>query len=135
MVTNNQPIKILVAVYACWDNCFVKFHILRKKMMRTYLKFGIVIVLLFFNSIIAQADYGYDHDKAKSLREAGEILPLQLILKNVHKLHPGRVLEVELETKKDKIFYEIELLLSNGHVVELLYDAKTGQYLSTEKED
>lgn len=76
-----------------------------------------------------------DHDEAKRLVESGEILSLQEILTKARKIQPGKILEVELETERNKSIYEIELLNPDGIVLELKFDAKSGQHLSTEKED
>jgi len=76
-----------------------------------------------------------DHEKAKLLLEKGNILPLEAILANARKIQSGRILEVELEHKKSKLVYEIELLTPNGEVLELLFDAQSGKHLSTHKED
>jgi len=94
---------------------------------------SLFIILLFISLITAHADS--DHDRAKILLEAGDILPLQSILNKAQKLHQGKILEVELETEQNQLVYEIELLLSNGSIVELLFDAKTGVHLSTEYDD
>ena len=67
--------------------------------------------------------------------ESGDILALEVILKKAREIQAGKVLEVELETKKDKKVYEIELLNPDGIVFELKFDARTGKHLSTEKED
>ncbi|MCW8901767.1 MAG: PepSY domain-containing protein [Gammaproteobacteria bacterium] len=100
--------------------------------MKNWIKL-ISISLLMISSASLYADD--DHDKARRLLESGEILALEDILKKVREIQPGRVLEVDLETKKGKTIYEIELLNSEGTVFELKFDAKTGQHLSTEKED
>lgn len=76
-----------------------------------------------------------DHEQAKRLMDAGDILPLKIILKKAHKSHQGKVLEVELEKKKGIKIYEIELLTADGQVLELKFNAHTGEHLSTEKED
>jgi len=101
--------------------------------MKYYLKFSLLLVLLFtsFSTIRADADY----DRAIVLKEAGDILPLQKVLEKVHKLYQGKILEVELETEHGQLVYEIELLIANGLVVELLFDAKTGKHLSTKYDD
>jgi len=101
--------------------------------MRYYLKFILLIVLLFFSYRTVRADS--DHDRAIILQQAGDILPLQKILEKAHNLYQGKILEVELETENSQLVYEIELLISNGSVVELLFDAKTGKHLSTEYDD
>ena len=76
-----------------------------------------------------------DNDEAKRLVESGEILTLEVILKKARDIQSGKVLEVELERKRSKRIYEIELLAPNGTVFELKFDAKTGEHLSTEKEN
>jgi len=76
-----------------------------------------------------------DNDQAKRLVESGEILALEVILKKAREIQEGKVLEVELERKMTKRIYEIELLASDGTVFELKFNAKTGEHLSTEKED
>ena len=76
-----------------------------------------------------------DNDEAKRLVESGEILALEVILKKARDIQLGKVLEVELERKRSKRVYEIELLSPNGTVFELKFDAKTGEHLSTEKEN
>ena len=76
-----------------------------------------------------------DNDEAKRLVESGEILALEVILKKARDIQLGKILEVELERKRSKRIYEIELLAPNGTVFELKFDAKTGEHLSTEKEN
>ena len=101
-------------------------------MMKNILKLILVGLFITF-SISLYADD--DHEEAKRLVESGDILALEDVLKSARKIQPGKVLEVELETKKGKKIYEIELLNSDGIVFELKFDAKTGKHLSTEKED
>lgn len=86
-------------------------------------------------TFLVQADGDSDHDKAKRLKDAGEIIALEIILQNARKIQQGRILEAELETEDGKLIYEIELLTREGAVVELLFDAKTGVHLATELED
>lgn len=100
--------------------------------MKNNFKFITVCLLIIFSTALFADD---DHDEAKRLLESGDILALEVILEKVHKLQTGKVLEVELETKKGKKIYEIELLNPDGIVFELKFDAKTGQHMSTEKEN
>ena len=39
----------------------------------------------------------HDHDRARRAVQSGEILPLQTLLERVQGVHPGQVLELELE--------------------------------------
>ncbi len=101
--------------------------------MKYYFKFIAASLLLLGFFIIAQADS--DHDRAKLLSEAGDILPLELILKKANELYSGKILEVELEAEDGVLIYEIELILNNGEIIKLTYDAKTAQSLLTEIKD
>ena len=86
--------------------------------------------------MVSAGAYGDDdHERARQLLEAGDILPLQQILKNAREIQPGKVLEVELETEHNQPVYEIKLLTDQGEVVELLFDASTGKPVARKNED
>ena len=76
-----------------------------------------------------------DYIEARRLLDSGEILPLEIILKNVKQILPGKVLEVELEVEDEQIVYEIEILDRNGVIKEIYIDAKTGKLLLTKEDD
>ena len=76
-----------------------------------------------------------DYKEAKRLRESGEIMPLEEILKNVRNSYPGRILEVELENEKGRVIYELEILGADRIVREIYIDAKSGELLSVEEDD
>lgn len=78
---------------------------------------------------------GEGHEKARKLKQAGDILPLEAILKKALAKKPGRALEVELEKERGGYVYEAEILDKAGVVWEMRLDAKTGAVLSIEKED
>ncbi|VAX13171.1 hypothetical protein MNBD_GAMMA24-1931 [hydrothermal vent metagenome] len=75
-----------------------------------------------------------DHDLALELKQAGDILPLEKILDKAQQLHPGHVLEVELEKKKLRYIYEIETVDTKGNVWEMRFDARTAKLLNTNQE-
>ncbi len=97
----------------------------------------IPVLLLSFMMLshpqIAMADN--DYIEAKRLYDSGEILSLEVILKNVRQEFPGKVLEVELEKEHGQIVYEIEILNDNGVITEIYVDAKTGKLLLTKEDD
>lgn len=95
-------------------------------------KFSAIILVLLI-SVSAYA--GDDQHEARRLAETGEILPLETILDKARKIQPGKVLEVEFEVDDEKKIYEIEILSTNGIVLELKLDAKTGKLISNKKED
>ena len=86
------------------------------------------IAAWLFLPVIGLADR-MDHDLAKELREAGEIVPLQSLLSDARSRHSGRILEIELEYKRDTLVYEIEMVDDDGRVQEYFYDARDGRFL------
>ncbi len=82
---------------------------------------------------VAMADD--DYIEAKRLLDSGEILSLEVILKKVRQIFPGKVLEVELEKEDEQIVYEIEILGGDGVIKEIYIDAKTGKLLLTKEDD
>jgi len=76
-----------------------------------------------------------DHQQARRLKELGEILPLEHIIKVAKAEQPGRVIEVELKNKDGRHVYEVELLNAHGEVWELYFDAATGELIKRERED
>lgn len=103
--------------------------------MKNSFKFISISLLVILSASLYAGDDHYDHDHAKRLVESGEILALEVILKKARAIQPGKVLEVEFETKKGKHIYEIELLNTDGTVFELKFDAYSGKHLSTKKEN
>ncbi|MBB3343552.1 PepSY domain-containing protein [Luteimonas sp. RC10] len=72
-------------------------------------------------------------DYARDGVRSGEFVRLERMLADAERRFPGRVLEVELDTDDDE--YEIEILMGDGRVVELKYDARTGRLLKVEIDD
>jgi len=91
----------------------------------------VVVMLNPMRSVLA----GDDYIQARQLHESGKILPLELILKHVRQIYPGKVLEVELENEDGRIIYEVEILAENGIVKEVYIDAETGKILITKEDD
>ncbi|NOZ52266.1 MAG: peptidase [Gammaproteobacteria bacterium] len=77
----------------------------------------------------------YDHDDARRLRDAGDIVSLESIIDAAKTHRQGRIIEVELETKRDKIIYEVEIVDEQGIVWELKFNAQNGQLLEHKKDD
>jgi uncharacterized membrane protein YkoI len=81
---------------------------------------------------LTQAD---THDEARTLRDQGDILPLETLLDKVRTDYPGKVIEVELEREYGNYLYEIEVLDNNGKLWELKYDAHNGELINKELDD
>ncbi|SET72389.1 Peptidase propeptide and YPEB domain-containing protein [Stenotrophomonas indicatrix] len=65
---------------------------------------------------------------ARRAVQQGRYVPLEGVVRDALKRHPGQLLEVEL----DDGVYEVEILRADGVVVELDYDARNGRLLKTE---
>lgn len=79
---------------------------------------------------------GHPADQAAVAREDvahGGRVRLETLLADAERRYPGRVIEVEFDDDDDE--YEIEILLEDGRVAELVYDARTGQLLDEEIDD
>lgn len=76
-----------------------------------------------------------DHDRARRLRDTGDILPLETLIERARTERPGRILELELKEKQDRLIYEVELVDEQGMVWELYFDARSGELLKSEQDD
>ena len=72
-----------------------------------------------------------DHERVRAAVARGEMVPLADVLADAQRRHPGTVLEVELEGDE----YEVEILGEDGVILELEYDAATGELLEIEVEN
>ena len=70
-----------------------------------------------------------DQDEARDAVRKGKIMPLTAILEIVAKREPGTVMEVELETKRGKLIYQLEVLTDSGRRREIRLDARNGDVL------
>ncbi|MBB6093589.1 putative membrane protein YkoI [Povalibacter uvarum] len=96
---------------------------------------GIVCVAIALGAAAGLADSDdkkREHDAIRSALQRGEALPLTRILSIAQQAVPGDVIEVEIETKKDALIYEIKVLTANGRVREVKIDARTGSILKIE---
>lgn len=98
--------------------------------IRRPLRFAaILLAAALATGSLAQAGDG-DHDLAREALRRGEVLPLTRILAIAEKHAPGEVIEVELETKKGNLFYELKIIGPAGRVQEMLLNARTGDVVS-----
>lgn len=76
-----------------------------------------------------------EYDAIRRLRQAGEILPLEQILREARRQRHGRVLETGLEQEHGRYIYNVELLDDKGKVWEMELDAATGEVLKNRQEN
>lgn len=89
------------------------------------------MLLLAWNGATAEGD----HDRARRLRDAGDIIPLEMLIERVRAERPGHILELELKEKKGRIIYEVEMLDRSGIVWEMHFDARSGELLKSKQDD
>lgn len=84
----------------------------------------------------ADSDGEADHERARQLHDAGEIVAGQSVVVKALALHPqSRVLEIELEEKHGRLLYEVEVVNTQGNVRELYFDARSGELLKDLRHD
>jgi len=86
---------------------------------------------------LAHADS--DHDRARQALQAGDILPLVVILERLEREQAGKVLDVELDREKDNgvehWVYKIKMLTTSGTRLKLQVDAKSGELISRKRKE
>lgn len=99
------------------------------------MKLIILSLILLFFSALSWSDI--DHESAKKMVEQGKIVSLPVILSKLKEMNSGKILEVELEFEDEHqgLVYEIELLNTQGEVLEYVFDARSGNFLEVEKEE
>ena len=71
----------------------------------------------------------------EGVQKPAGILSLDEILQRVKTQRAGRVVETELERKRGRYVYEIDVIGDDGVKKEFKYDANTGALLSSKAED
>ena len=67
--------------------------------------------------------------EVRQLRESGQILAMEDILKRSQAAQPGQVVEVELDREGGKYVYEVKIIDAADAVDELEIDAASGEIL------
>ena len=79
--------------------------------------------------------HGENHEKLDEARRQGALMPIELLLKMLKEKLNGEVLEIELDDKDGRLYYEIYYLDSRGRRIEIYVDAATGEILKDKVED
>lgn len=93
----------------------------------------LLVILALLLAAPALADD--DHDRAREALARGEIMPLSRILAVVEREVGGRVIEIDFDRDDGRYVYDIEVVSSDGRLVELKIDAATGAVLERDYED
>ncbi|WP_439535502.1 PepSY domain-containing protein [Methyloversatilis sp.] len=101
----------------------------------------LAVPLLAFGALAAGVFYmpmGFaddDHIRARELSQRGEILSLEKISERAKAVRPGKLIDIDLERKRELWIYEVELLDDQGRVWEMKLDARNGELLKLEQDD
>jgi len=111
-----------------------------KQLRLPLLALVLVLPLLAVNTAFASGDKDShddsdDHDRARAALERGAILPLSQITAIAQETFGGRVIEVEFDEEDGGFIYELELIRSDGQLIEVEIDAASGRILKMEAED
>lgn len=90
-----------------------------------------IVAIFGMSNVTAQED----HVLARKLQESGQILSFEKIAEHARAVKAGEILETELELKKGRYIYEVEILDKAGKVWELKLNAKTGELIKMEVDD
>ena len=71
----------------------------------------------------------------ESARKSGEILPQDEIIQRAKAERPGKITEIELEHKRGRYIYQVDVVGESGTKSELKFDAKTGDLISSEVDE
>ncbi len=82
-----------------------------------------------------ELDADQDYDRARDLRERGEINSLSDIMARLSGEHPGEIVSVALVRSRDRWVYRFKLLTADGKLQELSVDAKSMDVMQGEGGD
>lgn len=74
-------------------------------------------------------------DQVHRLKETGDIMSLEALLRQVRQEYPGRVIEIELEEENGRYIYELEIVDDEGIVWDIELDARSGELIKREVDD
>jgi hypothetical protein len=92
----------------------------------------LVLLALLCGLVFTDAQAREPHQRLPDAVRSGQLLPLTHFTEHALRHFGGRVIEVELERERQGARYDIELLLEDGRVIDLVYDAANGQLLEVE---
>ncbi len=76
-----------------------------------------------------------DHDRARDAVQNQLVLPLMEIAPRIEAEFDARLLKAELEAEDDGYLYELELITSDGRLIEVIIDATSGKIIEVEQKN
>ncbi|MFI0849293.1 PepSY domain-containing protein [Mesorhizobium sp. IMUNJ 23232] len=107
---------------------------LKNRVRRVFCAFALAVAMTGW----AHADHKSRHEDAERASrgaESGEFVPLARIVTAVRARYQGEIVETEFESRHDTPYYEFHILQSDGHLIEIKVDARSGRYLTKQDGD
>jgi len=82
---------------------------------------------------LAYAD-GKDKEDDKATMAAAAKVTIEQAVKTASQKVPGKIIEAELETKHNRLVWEVEIVTSDKKVMEVHIDAASGAVIDVEEE-
>jgi uncharacterized membrane protein YkoI len=76
-----------------------------------------------------------NHNEIYQLRESGQIMSMEDVLKHARSIQPGQLIEAELEREKGSYIYELKIIDAEGRLHKLELDAQSGDVLKRKSKD
>lgn len=76
-----------------------------------------------------------DAERARANVKSGEFLPLETITATLREKFPGDILGVKLGEDDGIAYYEFKIITSDGRVIEVEVDPKTGRVVDVDDDD
>lgn len=102
-----------------------------RKVVVSWLRIGLVAVVMLPGLTIVSAALA-DHNEVFKLHQRGEILSLSELLGRAQAIHPGQMVEAELD--EETLVYEITVYGEDDQYHEMYFDARNGRLLSEHKQ-
>ena len=101
-------------------------------MRREFFRVGLacLMALMFMSTMPAHADS--EQDRARAAVDAGEVKPLNQILRSVRQQYKGQVLDSQLFDQGGRWVYRVRLLTKDGKVLDIGVDGKSGRILDVQ---
>lgn len=88
------------------------------------------MALMLMSTMPAHADS--EQDRARAAVDAGEVKPLNQILRSVRQQYKGQVLDSQLFDQGGRWVYRVRLLTKDGKVLDIGVDGKSGRILDVQ---
>jgi uncharacterized membrane protein YkoI len=101
-------------------------------MRREFFRVGLacLMALMLMSTMPAHADS--EQDRARAAVDAGEVKPLNQILRSVRQQYKGQVLDSQLFDQGGRWVYRVRLLTKDGKVLDIGVDGKSGRILDVQ---